>query len=309
MKIAVCIATFRRPKGLARLLDGLDALRFDSIAPPDIELVIVDNDPEGSAREAVEQARENTVWPVRYEHEPRRGISQARNRAVEVALSASADFLAFIDDDEVPDPVWLDELLRVQAAYNAEVVAGPVVPLLEPGVAKWIAAGGFFERPRLETGRKIRIAITANVLVAAEVFRRDALRFDERLGTIGGEDSHLFARVHRLGHRMVWADEAVVREWIPASRAEASWLLRRAYRSGGSWSMIAYDLDPRASTRFTRIAKGLARITQGIIAIPFGCLKGRAGLVRALQTACLGAGSVTGAFGFAYEEYRQVHGS
>ena len=46
--------------------------------------------------------------------EGRRGIPQARNAAVAVALER-ADFVAFIDDDEVPSPLWLAELLRLRA--------------------------------------------------------------------------------------------------------------------------------------------------------------------------------------------------
>jgi GT2 family glycosyltransferase len=45
--VSICIATYRRPRGLARLLDSLERLKL----PPDlvVETIVVDNDAEGSA--------------------------------------------------------------------------------------------------------------------------------------------------------------------------------------------------------------------------------------------------------------------
>jgi glycosyltransferase involved in cell wall biosynthesis len=64
-------------------------------------------------------------WPLRYVVEPRRGLSFVRNRAISEARAARADFVAFLDDDEVATAPWLTELLRVQGRYAADVVTGP----------------------------------------------------------------------------------------------------------------------------------------------------------------------------------------
>ena len=50
--------------------------------------------------------------------------------------------------------------------------------------------------------------------------RLDAL-FDERMALSGGSDVELFRRFAAQGHSIVWADEAVVFEWVPRSRANA----------------------------------------------------------------------------------------
>jgi hypothetical protein len=107
---------------------------------------------------------------------------------------------------------------------------------------------------------------------------------------------------------LVWADGAVVHEWIPATRARAAWLLQRAYRSGNSWSLCEYDLFPSLRTRASRIAKGIGRVGQGALTLPASVVTGRRGAVKSLQYIFLGAGAVTGALGLRYEEYRKVHG-
>jgi succinoglycan biosynthesis protein ExoM len=64
---------------------------------------------------------------VRYVQEPRRGISYARNTCLD-HVARDAEFFAMIDDDEVPELDWLEQLLCAQARAGADVVRGPVVP-------------------------------------------------------------------------------------------------------------------------------------------------------------------------------------
>ena len=48
--LAICIATHKRPVGLERLITDLQALTFERCAEPEIEIVVVDNDPACSAK-------------------------------------------------------------------------------------------------------------------------------------------------------------------------------------------------------------------------------------------------------------------
>jgi succinoglycan biosynthesis protein ExoM len=123
-RVAVCIGTFRRPEGLRRLLQALDALRFERLPRPDLVIVVVDNDPAGSARAVCDSIAPTVRYTIRYEIEATPGISHVRNRAARLARD-QADLVAYLDDDEVPEPRWLEELLVVQQAHAADVVAGP----------------------------------------------------------------------------------------------------------------------------------------------------------------------------------------
>ncbi|HEX8452834.1 MAG TPA: glycosyltransferase family 2 protein [Longimicrobium sp.] len=307
MKVSVCVATYLRPQGLERLLHGLAALRFEHAPEPELEIVVVDNDPARSAAPVCEALAPAMPWRLRYVHEPRRGISHVRNRAVECAREGS-DMFAFIDDDELPEPEWLDELLRVQAEYDADVVAGPVVRRFEDEPAPWVHRGRFFDLPRHATGARVEHPGAGNVLIRTAALDGMAEPFDLRFGLTGGEDTHLFLRLSRTQCTMVWADEAVAYEFIPGSRATAGWLLRRVYRSANTWSMCEREVTPGARPLAMRAAKGLARLGLGVALLPVSWVMGRHMMVRSLWYVCFGAGNLTGLAGLRYDEYRVTHG-
>ncbi len=307
MKTAVCMATFHRPEGLARLLEGLNALELPADCA-DIEFVVVDNDAEGSGRQTCDRLRPTMRWPVSYHVQPRRGIAPARNMAL-ARVDSTVEWIAFIDDDEAPAPDWLAELFRTQREYDADVVTGPVFPRFEEGTPSWIEKGRFFDGPRHETGHRLDSSATNNVLFRAAIIRGMPKHFEERFALMGCDDTHIFRRIHLAGHTIVWAASAVVYEWIPRSRANAKWLILRLFRAGNSLTAIDADLFPGIHTLALSMAKGLVWILIGTALLPWGLVSGRANLVKALRYAAFGVGRLAGLAGVQYEEYRKTHGT
>jgi succinoglycan biosynthesis protein ExoM len=308
MLISICVATYQRPEGLKRLLAGIERLTFDRVEPPQIEVIVVDNDPTQSARAFCHQLQSNFKWQLKYSIEPQRGISYVRNAAV-AAVSSAADFIVFIDDDEVPEPTWLEELLLVSQTYDADVVTGPSLPFFPTtDVPKWAIAGKFFESPRYPTGHPLPFAGTNNVLVSTKVIQAMDKIFDERFALTGGEDTHFFMRVTRAGYKLVWADNAIVHEWIPLSRMNMRWILQRGYRCYSTYGLCAKELDPLIKVLPIRIATGSARIAIGTLGLLPSLLLGRQFLVKSLLQIYQGAGMFSGLMGKSYEEYRRTHG-
>src|SRR6266540_6484865 len=140
--IAICVCTMRREPALTALLQALCHLDLEGLDPGRLRVVVLDNDAAASAEPVVRRFRASLPGELRYRVEPRRGYPFARNAALQEA--GPVDFVAFIDDDEVPEPRWLAELARVQRSSGAAIVTGPVLPMLPPTAPRWARDGRFF---------------------------------------------------------------------------------------------------------------------------------------------------------------------
>jgi succinoglycan biosynthesis protein ExoM len=308
MRVAICVATYRRPISLERLLRSLAGLTYERSDRPEVTVVVVDNDRDGSAAAVVEACRQSAPGRIEYAVEAEPNIARARNQAVEIALRGEPDALAFIDDDEVADTRWLDELMAAQRAHDADVVFGPVLPRYEPAVQPWVVRGGFFEPNRYDNGTVLKIGWTGNALVRRTMFANPAFRFDPAFGTSGGEDTHFFMRLYRSGARMVWTNDARAEELVPVSRTSVRWLVLRAYRIGNTSVYCERALCPAWAWVPGRLAMALVRLVVGGVLLLVAMVRGRAAMVRALRTMSHGLGSITGLLGFRYLEYRTIHG-
>jgi succinoglycan biosynthesis protein ExoM len=303
-RLSICVATHKRPDGLRRLLGGLAALRFEGRPAPEIEVLVVDNEAKGRAAGVCAEVRPGFPWRLEPIEEPQKGITYARNRGLKAARQ-DADFVAFIDDDEVPDPGWLEALLLAQSRHGADVVTGPVHPRFEPGVPPWIERGRFFGPRQHPDGHPLEVAFTNNVLLRAGIPRDLGRVFDDQFALTGGEDTDFFMRVHRAGYRIVWAANAVVHETVPASRTTVGWILRRGYREWGSHSRCERVLYPSPAVRAERVLKASALVAGGLAVLPVTALLGRHHLVRSMLTVARGLGSFAGLLGHHYAEYKE----
>lgn len=307
MLVTICVLTYQRPEGLQRLIHGLNQLTFSRIPQPEIYVAVVDNDIAGTASEFCEQAKPGFQWALTCVVESQRGISYARNRAIATA-APNSEFIAFIDDDEVPDPTWLEELLIVQSTYSADVVHGRVMPHFQAEVPDWVKKGKFFEQSRYTTGHALEAAYTNNVLVRAALLNQPEKAFDERFALTGGEDSYFFRTLHHQGHSLIWADDARVYEWIPPSRTTMQWILLRAYRGCLSYTLWEKETRLSMQVRTLSMLKAIAQIGLGLVLLLPSLILERHILMKALLNIYKGAGRLSALLGVSYEEYKTIHG-
>jgi histidinol-phosphate phosphatase family protein len=261
----IAIPTCGRPE-LGRLLEVLGALD----GPRARRVLLVDDrrDPAGPL-----PGKRHAHCPVTVISGGGRGPAAARNRAWQ---ASQVPFVAFLDDDVVPEPDWAWRLADDLAALPADAAGsqgGLVVPL--PG-----------DRRPTDDERNVAGLSSARWITADLVFRRDALfavgGFDERFARAYREDAELALRLHGRGLRIVsgsravthpvrparWhaslgrqrgnADDVLVRrlhgpDWRAAAGAPAGRLSRHAaITAAGAGSLVAAAAGRR------RLASGLA---------------------------------------------------
>jgi GT2 family glycosyltransferase len=311
--VTIAVPTFRRPKQLAALLPLLveQARELDAAEATRTEIVVVDNDPDASARAVVEAADGGPV-AVRYAHEPQPGIAAARNRALDEA--ARSRLLAFIDDDERPHAGWLRELVRVQHESGAALVQGWVEPEYEVQPSSWILAGRFFVRRTWPTGTALTVSASNNVLLDVEQVRQSGLRFALDLGLSGGEDTLFTSQLAARGYRLVWCAESVVTDLVPASRITRRWVLRRALSHGNSAAVVRIRLagspSRAALARVESAVGGAVRVAGGVLRCALGVLtRSETHQARGSRAAYRGVGMILGALGGVVQEYARPAGA
>ncbi len=227
--IAVCVCTYKRPERLRQLLSRLDEQRSEGLF--DYSVVIVDNDRLESARPAATAFAGQSSISMAYHVEPEQNIALARNGAI---AHARGDFVALIDDDELPPPTWLLHLYRTIIRYGSDGVLGPVFPAFERQPPAWVVRGRFFERATHPTGYVLswNNTRTGNALLRRNLFQCESRTwFDPALGS-GGEDRDFFRRQISHGRVFVWCAEAPVVETVPPQRWRRTVMLKRAFLRG-----------------------------------------------------------------------------
>jgi succinoglycan biosynthesis protein ExoM len=305
-RIAVCVCTFRNPTGLADLLDGLDRQQLQEIEDTDVSIVVVDNDPNSSAVEVLSKYASQGRFGLFVKNQPIRGLSSARNTALDAAEVRSADVFSFLDDDEVPSSKWLQCLMEVFQDSTVTIAVGPVAPRFLSQPPEWVISGKFFEK-RCPASTEIHHGYTSNVMMRTDVLQQTGVRFNEALNSIGGEDVVFFSELRRRGFHVRCVPEAVVSETIPPGRATLSWMMRRWVRAGATSAILENGSSAGLGVRMVTAARGTMRILGGGVKVILNvATTGRrdfSAVARSIATFCRGVGMFMSAFGHVHQEY------
>jgi succinoglycan biosynthesis protein ExoM len=310
-RVAVCICTCNRATLLARVLTAVERIELHDLPPENVLLIVVDNHADGTAR-AVCVAHEPTLpISLRFIEEPAPGISFARNRATAEARDWGADFVAFLDDDDVPRPDWLWQLLRRQQETGADLVFGFWCLPSDLHLPHWLRNTRYFRPPEREDRNRYGLpgwAGTYNVLVARHVLTALEQRegpFRPEFAHCGGEDSDLFIRAKAAGFQHACAHESiVVRAW-ERHRMTLGGVLRRGFLRGGSRVHIA-----RAHLTAEQV-RGLAwsswrKLAKSLLRLPLGWSRSR--LVGSLLSLSHALGEIYAWAGMRYDYYLRRRG-
>ena len=115
---SVIIPTYLRP---IKLMNCLEALLQQSLQRKEYEIIVVDNDSNGSAEDVVKKTNAGGHGVI-YEKRASNNVSEARNLGAKLA---GGQWLAFLDDDCVAPPVWLERAAHmIRINRGKEMVLG-----------------------------------------------------------------------------------------------------------------------------------------------------------------------------------------
>ena len=283
-----------------QLVDAVGSV-LDQTVPVREVVVVVDHNAALLARAQDAWSAAATVRVVASHGAP--GLSGARNTGVRLAGAA---VVAFLDDDAVAEPAWVEWLLEPYADPDVVAVGGGVVAALAaprpgwwPQEFDWVIGCSYVGLPT--TRADVRNVIGANMSA-----RRDAVLaaggFQEGIGRVGArpvgcEETDLYIRLAQRvpGSRVVYLPAARVHHRVPAARLTWRYFRSRCLAEGLSKAQVAARVgssDALASERahvLKVLPAGMARALRDgaprrSLAIASGLLLTTAGYVRGRMT-------------------------
>ena len=244
MKVSLCVNTYRRSHIYETLMSAWNQELGKDI---EIELIVSDNDEQGSGRPHVDRFAQDTGAHVNYNIVPEKNIAIARNDAVR---RASGEWIVFLDDDEIAPSRWLATLLECANSHNADLVQGRVISTFAPGVEPWIVKADPMSKYWGPTGTRLRFASTCNLLVRASLLKATPSPFNPRFGKMGNDDGEMSFRLMRSGARIIACSEKPVTEMIPADRGNVTYLKARNRGFGQAYLYLVKEhLSPFGMVR------------------------------------------------------------
>ena len=238
MSVVTCTYASARTEQLALLVDALRS----QTEPPEQIIVVVDHNPA-----LLPDLRARLPDVVVTPNAQDRGLSGGRNTGLELA---TGDLVAFIDDDAIPEPDWLE---RLRDAYRDPAVIGVggqvepswegAVPSWFPAEFGWVVGCGYTGLP--QTPAPVRNFIGCNMsfrrqeIAAMGGFRIDLGRVG--LAPVGCEETEFCIRlVHdRPGRQLRFEPRARVHHSVPRNRLTWAYFRARCYSEGRSKARVA----------------------------------------------------------------------
>ena len=264
VSVVICAFTSER---LPAMTEAIEALRTGSVAP--LEIVLVIDYSSDLLRQAGERWPHLRVIP----NAATRGLSGARNTGV---AEARGEVVAFLDDDAVPEPDWVERLRDAYADPKVLGVGGSVHPRWLCGQPSWFPDEFAWVVGCTHSGMPATRSPVRNVIGANMSFRREALEevggFRQEFGRIeknaaGAEETDLCIRIgaRRPQGQILYDPAVAVEHLVPAARGTIRYFVKRCFGEGRSKAILSRLVgsdsglsDERAYVRST-LPRGVIR--------------------------------------------------
>ena len=233
MNISVILCTHNRSQSLAKALNSVAA----SLLPDSVEweVLVVDNNSNDQTRDVVEDFTRRCPGRFRYTFEPQPGKSHALNTGIR---ESRGDVLAFMDDDVIVEPTWLQNLTASLHGSEWAGAGGRILAeqnFCPPG---WLALEGPYGLGSMlyahfDLGDKAceldRAPYGTNMAFQKKIFEKYG-GFRTDMGPFPGseirnEDTELGRRLMAAGERLRYEPSAVVYHVVKENRVKKEFFL------------------------------------------------------------------------------------
>lgn len=255
MHVSVMICTWNNSRRLELALAALSR----SVLPDGLawELIIVNNNCTDDTDRVV--ARFADVLPIVYLHEPKQGISHARNAGLAAARGA---LIIFTDDDVAPYPMWIAAYWSAyQAAPRGRYFGGPIDSEFEGGRPDdELLQLAFPSIKGLQWGPRARQLVEGEGFAGANwacpaYALAGGRHFDTSLGldsssseVRAGEETDLMMRLRADGMLPWYLPDAGLSHFVPARKCTLEHVAARHEAFGRYAARAALERHPRPRT-------------------------------------------------------------
>jgi glycosyltransferase involved in cell wall biosynthesis len=239
VEISVIICTYHRPLYVGK---ALASLACQTLPRDDFEVVVIDSGRSGETAGIIQiscPGVKTTLIPVNDT-----GLSDARNKGIR---TSTGRIIAFLDDDAVADPDWLEQILEVFSRKKNKVCAcgGKVDLIWEQERPVWINKKMLVYLGQFDLGdwsRPVRGLLGLNMAFDRRVFE-DIGYFDTHLGRIDGnllscDEVDLFSRMYKKNMQICYEPRVHVRHHVTGERLKREYFYRRYYWQGRSDAIL-----------------------------------------------------------------------
>lgn len=253
--VLVSVCTCQRPKMLKQALLSIAAL--DIPKGIKIEVLVVDNDVNESAKSVVLEVQNELAVKINYSVEKNRGIAYARNKLLQEAVNLGASHILLFDDDELMTPTTLVEHINMYTNHpNALIISGPTPNIFEENYPVYIKKHMVFKQSTTKlTGTIRKNCAAGNVFFPVSIAKDYSLKFSNEYVFMGGEDGDFFGKASDLGYTIVWCNEAKIYEVVSPARATLNYVFKKCYYNGYAGAYAKFKSNNKISKKLLYILK------------------------------------------------------
>lgn len=259
--VSVVVCTYNRAQLLENCLQSLDK---QSIDRKTYEVIVVDNNSTDDTQSVVKKTIRHHP-NIRLVTERRQGLSFARNRGWK---EARGRYVAYIDDDALAEPHWIEQIICFISNYPmVSVFGGPYSRFSIAPFPDWLPENYY----TLNWGNKIKVLNLKNEWISGSnmVFHKSILEkyggFKTDLGMksniiLYGEETELLFRLKQHGEIVYYVPKILVNHFVAEHKLHLWWMLKNDY-----WRSFSSALYKKPKFNFLR---GIAALCASVLLVP-----------------------------------------